>query len=216
MAGKEEVSFAHAADNARPFKSHRYDVFGVKIERSLFLYGELALWGFIALESNPEVTGYCERPIVIDEIKPRRVVDFWVRSHSGEELWFFLRPSELRWTEQEFPPTPAFDAWAAAHNLSIRLHTPESLGIHSLHLRNWGEIIRYLTANLRYVDAALLRRVSEYSRDACSIGNIQAAFSQDDPILVRTAIFRLLHTGALIGTDLGSSRLGLDSIVRPT
>lgn len=215
MATAPELCFSRAADNSRPFKSHRYDVFGVKIQRSLFLYGELALSGFIALESTPSVVGYCERPIVIDETKPKRVVDFWVRHTGGEELWFLLRPSELKWLERDSPPTSAFHSWAEARNLRIRLHTHESLGAGGLHQRNWGEIVRYLTANLKYVDAKLLKRVSDYCQAACSIGKIQTAFCQDDPILVRTAVFRLMHSGVLVGADLGHVRLGLDSVVRP-
>lgn len=215
MAGAQGPRFAHAAHNDRPYKSHRYDVFGVKIERGLFLYGDLTLSGFIALESDPDVLAYCERPIVIDEMKPKRVVDFWVQRADEEELWFLLRPSELKWTQREFAPTRAFHAWAESRNLSIQLKTPERLGAGNLHLRNWAEIIRYLTANLRYIDAALFRRVSEYCREASSIGEIQAAFPKDDPILVRTAILRLLHKGTLIGTDLGKIHLGPDSVVRP-
>lgn len=209
------MCFSRAADNTRPFKSHRYDVFGIKIQRSLFLYGELALSAFIALESKPTVVGYCERPIVIDETKPKRVVDFWVRHAVGDELWFLLRPSELKWIERDYPPTRAFCTWAETRNLQIRLHTPESLGLGSLHQRNWGEIIRYLTANLRYVDSKLLKRVCDYCQATCCIGEIQAAFPQDDPILVRTAVFRLMHSGVLAGVDLGNVRLGLESVVRP-
>ncbi len=59
------LKFSSAADNSRPFGSHRYDVYGPKIQRRLFLYGELALNGFMAIESDPEIFSYCERPIVI-------------------------------------------------------------------------------------------------------------------------------------------------------
>lgn len=216
MAGQQELRFSHAADNTRPFKSHRYPVFGVKIQRGLSIFGELALSGFIALESDPTVVAYCERPIVINELNPRRVVDFWVQKTTQDELWFLLRPSELKWLDRDYPPTRAFSIWAETRSLTIRLWTPESLGVGSLHLRNWGEIIRYLTTNLQYLDAALLKRVTEYCTVAHSLGEIQAGLPQDDPILVRTAVFRLMHLGILAGVDLGDVRLGLHSVVKPS
>lgn len=218
MATPQKLRFSQAANNSRPFKSHRYDVFGIKVQRNLFLYGELALSGFVALEADPAVIAYCERPIVIEEIKPKRVIDFWVQYSHGEELWFLLRPSENEWLDRDYPPTRAFHSWAESKGLTIRLLPPEIVGVGSLQNRNWGEIVRHLAANLKHLDNRLLERVTDYCREvrsAFSIGNIQDAFPNDDPIHVRTAVFRLLHSGSLVAVDLGETRLGLDTKVNP-
>ena len=74
------LTFSSAADNSRPFGSHRYDVYGPKIRRRLFLYGELSLNGFIAIESDPEISSYCERPVVITELN--RLLKFGVENKS--------------------------------------------------------------------------------------------------------------------------------------
>lgn len=215
MAAVDELRYSRSADNTRPFRSHRYEVYGVKVHRRLTLFGELALAAFIALEADSSVVAYCERPIVIQELAPRRVVDYWVKRHRGEELWLLLRPSEQKWTQREFPPTRAFSLWAETRSLDIRLLSPESIGVGSLYLRNWGEIVRYLTANLNYVDASFEARVAECCTLPRSIGEIEACFPQEDPILVRTTIFRLMHAGALVGIDLDEARLGSGSVVRP-
>lgn len=215
IVAMQNLRFSHAADNSRPFKSHRYDVYGVKIQRNLFLYGELALSGFVALEADSEVIAYCERPIVIEEISPRRVVDFWVRRDGGEEVWFLLRPTEYKWLDQEHAPTPAFCLWAKSKGLHVHLKSSEALGVGSLGLRNWGEIVRHLSANLKYLDDALLKRVSDHCQQASSLASIQNAFSQEDPIQIRTAVFRLLHSGTLVGSNIGETRLGSESMVAP-
>lgn len=209
------LTFSSAADNSRPFGSHRYDVYGPKIRRRLFLYGELPLNGFIAIESDPEISRYCERPVVITELKPRRVVDFWVQRSRGSELWLLLRPSELKWLDRKHPPTEAFNAWAEDHGLKIRLVTPESLGVGSILLGNWGDILRHLSANKKYTDSHLVNRVLELCQDEMSIKALQERLPEEDPVIVRTAIYTLLHNGMLVSNDILERRLSLQTSVRP-
>lgn len=209
------LTFSSAADNSRPFGSHRYDVYGPKIRRRLFLYGELPLNGFIAIESDPEISGYCERPVVITELKPRRVVDFWVQRSLGGELWLLLRPSELKWLDRKHPPTEAFNAWADDQGLKIKLVTPESLGAGRVLLGNWGDILRHLSANTKYTDPHLVSRVLELCQDEMSIKALQERLPEEDPVIVRTAIYTLLHQGMLISNDMLERRLSLQTSVRP-
>ena len=203
------------ADNVRPFKSHRYDVFGLKVQRRLTLFGELALVGFILLEADPDITSYCERPIVIEEIKPKRVVDFWVQRGHSEELWFLLRPSELKWLERDNAPTKAFSAWAESRGLVVQLIALNATSLSDARIRNWGEIIRWLSANLRHVDESLIQKVIELCCNNVPIWAVEEALSSEDPILVRTAIFRLVHQGRLRLNDIDTSLIGADTIVEP-
>lgn len=209
------LTFSSAADNSRPFGSHRYDVYGPKIQRRLYLYGELPLNGFIAIESDPEISSYCERPVVITELKPRRVVDFWVQRRKSGELWLLLRPSELKWLDRKRPPTEAFHTWAEDQGLKIKLITPEKLGAGSILLGNWGDILRYLSANAKYIDPHLITRVLEYCQGEMSIKALQERLPEEDPVILRTAIYTLLHNGALIGLDMNERRLGPQTFVRP-
>jgi len=215
MRNQEQGRFTAAADNTRPFKSHRYDVFGVKIGRRLTLFGDQALSAFIALEADPSVIAYCERPVVIKDLKPKRVVDFWVKRASGEELWFLLRPSERTWRSDPKAPTVAFNAWAEASDLSIVLHVPEDLGLTGEARRNWGEILRYLGANSRFVQAELAERIYLMCGDGRTIGEIQTLLADEDPILVRTAIFQHIHEGRIQIPSIHMSAIGADTLVVP-
>lgn len=87
--------FSKAADNTRPHDSHRYDVFAPKLNRTLTLFGRVPLDAWTILESDPDVECYCERPLVIPDTKPKRVVDFWVQRKEGDEFLFLLRLAEL-------------------------------------------------------------------------------------------------------------------------
>lgn len=213
--GFPHLTFISAADDSRPFGSHRYDVYGPKIRRRLFLYGELPLNGFIAIESDPEISSYCERPVVITELKPRRVVDFWVQRRQGGELWLLLRQSELKWLDRKHPPTEAFHAWAEDQGLEIKLITPESLGVGSVLLGNWGDILRHLSANAKYADPHLVSRVLELCQDEMSIKALQERFPEEEPVILRTAIYTLLHKGMLISRDMIERRLSPQTSVRP-
>ena len=112
MASKPR--FLKAADNSRPFKSHRYDVFAPKIRRMLTLYGRDPLNAWTLLEADPEVESYCERPIAITDTKPKQIVDFWVKSKGREELWFLVRSGEKIISDGNDGLSPAFKTWLRA------------------------------------------------------------------------------------------------------
>jgi hypothetical protein len=86
--------FWKAATDARPFGTHRFDVFGPKVARRLTLFGHRALQLWLRLESNPQVVTYCERPLLVREARGDRVAEFWVSTEQGEQLTIVLRPAE--------------------------------------------------------------------------------------------------------------------------
>lgn len=77
--------FRKAVNDARPFGTHRVDVFGPKFARPLTPYGLNALYLWLRLEADSRVTTYCERSLRIPDIRPTRAVDFWVREGGQEQ-----------------------------------------------------------------------------------------------------------------------------------
>ncbi len=47
--------FVTAVDNTRPYKSHRYDLYGPKIQRMLTLFNRAQVNTWLLLESDPLV-----------------------------------------------------------------------------------------------------------------------------------------------------------------
>jgi len=82
------------ADNRRPFRSYRFDVYSLKAGRRMTLYGKSALCLFIDLEADFEVEALCERALVIPNTKPARVVDFWAMRGGVPTFYLITKQSE--------------------------------------------------------------------------------------------------------------------------
>nr|WP_315249443.1 hypothetical protein [uncultured Duganella sp.] len=206
--------FLTPADNSRPYKSHRYDVFGLKVEREVTLFGAHALMAWIRLEADPLVRTYCERPLVIPDIKPKRVVDFWVDYQGKQQLWLLRRPREADLASPE-QALPAFATWAASNGLELRFVGSDEGGP-PLYLDNWGRILRDLAANRRFVSAVLKARILENFTSARPLSSLSGMFPDEDPVLLRSATYQLLHNGKLRCSNLDQMPLGPASVMEPT
>jgi hypothetical protein len=203
--------FQTAVTSPRPFKSHRYDVFGLKVNRMLTIFGRDQLEAWLLLEADPNVAQYCERPLYVPDHKPKRVVDFWAGFRDCNELWLV-----------ENKPVPddanegalaALRAWAEPHAFKVRQVAPHTAN--RTFLNNWGMIVRDLSANRRYIGPPLVSAVRaclEYPRP---LSAICAMLRDHDQVLVRSAIYSLLHLGVIHCPDLAKEPLGPASTMEP-
>lgn len=198
--------FVKAADNTRPYKSHRYDPFGPKINRMLTLFSRAQVDTWLLLESDPFVLSYCERPIVVPDTKPKLVVDFWASYAERDELWLISHDPDP--TSHIEARLPAFAQWAGANNYKIRQLPPPDQAQGKVYLENWGTIVRDLSANRRYIKPTLLKSVREVLEQPLPIAALCSLLPQEDPVLVRVAAYSLLHSGAATCTDIASNLLG--------
>jgi hypothetical protein len=206
--------FIKAADNTRPYKSHRYDLFGPKIQRMLTLYSLAQVNTWLLLESDPLVLSYCERPVIVPDTKPKVVVDFWAGYSGRDELWLLNRSEE---TSTDIDATlPSFAQWAKANKFKIRqLPCPDEVQV-KVYLDNWGKIIRELSANRRYLQPALLKSVREVLEQQRPIGALCTLLPEEDPVLVRVAVYAMLHSGVASCPDIATRDLGPASLVELT
>lgn len=205
--------FNTPADNSRPYKSHRYDPFGLKIARTVCLYGKAPLNAWITLESNPNVKSYCERPVVVPEVKPRLVVDFWVKFQDREELWVLARARFEEDDNSLKKVAPAFVEWATTNNMAVKVIGGESGGVANIYLDNWGRILRDLAANLRYVTSSMAEQVRQSITTPQSMEAILKRFQDEDPVLVRATAYSLLHKGVIRCTNIEKTFLGPTTIL---
>lgn len=211
-----KARFLTAADNTRPYKCHRYDVFGPKVARSITLFGQAPLNAWIALEADPTVVSYCERPLVIPDVKPKRIVDFWVRFRDREELWVLLRSSTLNSQVDPAEVVPAFATWALSQRMPLHFIEPADPIGQRVYLDNWGRIIRDLSANRKYVPAAMVERVHTTFTAQRPLSTLPGLFPEEDPVLLRTAAFALIHTGSLRCSDIEQVPLGPATLLEAT
>lgn len=198
--------FVKAADNSRPHKSHRYDVFGPKIQRNLTLFGLAQVQTWLLLESDPLVLSYCERPMVAPETKPKLVVDFWAGYAGRDELWIVSRNPAA--TADIGTSMPAFARWAEDNKYDVRQLAPPGVMDDKVYLDNWGIIVRELSANRRYIKPSLLKAVREILEQPRPIAALCNLLPQEDPVLVRVAAYSLLHSGLAFCSDIAVMPLG--------
>ena len=206
--------FIKAADNTRPYKSHRYDLFGPKIQRMLTLYSVSQVNNWLLLESDPLVLSYCERPVIVPDSKPKIVVDFWAGYAGRDELWLVNRSDGSAGDIDAF--SPAFALWAKTNKFKLR-QLPHSEEVKSkVFFDNWGTIIRDLSANRRYLQPLLLQSVREVLEQQRPIGALCRLLPEEDPVLVRVAAYAMLHSGVASCSDIGTRELGPASILELT
>lgn len=210
---QQTVRFTEPASGIRPYGATRLDGYAPKLARRITLYGENSLHCLITLEADPSIITYCERPIVITDIKPKRVVDFWVKKNDQEELWLILRPSEHDWLAQGNAPTHAFKVWAEKNKLNLRLLLPETFVKSQVWLDNWIEILGYLSPNVGVIPKSITKEIVDYATQPKTIRELEENFASTNRMLVRSAIFKLVHQGKLKIPDLEKSSLTRDTLV---
>jgi hypothetical protein len=206
--------FESAADHTRPYGSHRYDVFAPKLGRAVTLFGREALDAWTVLESDPAVITYCERPLVVPKTTPKRVVDFWTSTKDGGQFWVLLRPSEV---DEDMEPnlSPEFCSWSTSGQHAVNLIRPDSLGVNKNLLDNWGWIIRDLSAFGRLVDKKFVDAVRTAIASPINLARLETEFLERDPILVRVAVFSLIHRGQVLCRSLGDARICPSTVIEP-
>jgi hypothetical protein len=163
------------------------------------LFGQRSLRAWVAIEGDPTITGFCERPLVL-ESSNSRVIDFWVqRANSEEELWFLLRAAEQA-ADKEVT-TPAFRDWSQKQGLMPRLLSPDEPALTDAQFRNWGTVLRYLAANRRLLKDDFINGIREACSGGVQLRMLEQRFQQHDPVLVRTALFHLVHCGRVRGPE---------------
>jgi hypothetical protein len=78
---------------ARGFSRRRLEVFSPKLGRRAS-FGSYPAWKiWLALEANPQVLSFCERPVYLPGF-PGRMVDFWVQTLNvaSGEFWLLRQP----------------------------------------------------------------------------------------------------------------------------
>jgi len=187
---------------ARPRGAHRFEAFSPKLARRVMFYRRPSVELWLLLEADPAVMSFCERPgyVVIDG--HRRLTEFWVRYVEREEL-LLLDDS-----------ASADDTETARHDLdgqvcSVRCVASSELAAAHAWIDNWQRMLPYLVANRGLVAPTLPRAIERFLVQRQRLLAIEREFSTGDPVLVRAALFGLLHCGMVSAPELHTQPLSL-------
>ncbi|MBB5420604.1 hypothetical protein [Paraburkholderia atlantica] len=187
---------------ARPRGAHRFEAFSPKLARRVMFYRRASLEQWLLLEANPKVITFCERPGYVLINGDRRLADFWVRYVDRNELVVL---SELFWGSDADASRGKLDAGAA----DLRLVAPAELAAARAWTDNWQRILPYLVANRGLVPTTLSPAIMQFVIEPRRLLDVEREFSSCDPVIVRTALFGLLHTGRVSASSLQTQPLSL-------
>ncbi|MCY1231857.1 hypothetical protein D9M68_571850 [compost metagenome] len=199
---EDSLSLAGPITFARPRGAHRFEAFSPKLARRVMFYKRPAVEQWLLLEADPAVVAFCERPCYAPIDGCRRLVDFWVRYVDREEL---LLVDDASSEDQ----APAAKGDLDDKALSIRYVAMAELVAARTWIDNWQRMLPYLVANRALVAPTLPGEIERFIKVPQRLLAIEREFSTGDPVLVRSALFGLLHGGRANAQELRTQSLSL-------
>ncbi len=189
---------------SRPGHKRRIEVFSPKLSRRLSLSSYDAWRTWLALEANPAVLVFCERPCRIAGPKSA-TVDFWVRlqGSTAGEFWLLADPAAVGTHGSGTAATTP----TRLHNLPVRPVCCVDLAAWSVPLANWAHIVQILVSYRRFRDQLLEQSLVVFLGSQNSLDTIARRFAEYDGGSVEAALFWLVAGGRVVSPDLALAPL---------
>ncbi|WP_454754666.1 hypothetical protein [Cupriavidus necator] len=187
----------------RPYGAHRLEAFSPKLNRRIMLYRRQAFDLWIAIESDPKVREFCERPGYILFRGKRSLADFLVSYPDRQELVILADPI----VGGDAKPLTNLDAG----DRNVRLVQAAELAASRIWVDNWQRMLPCIVATRGLLPASLLQLVEDFVAAPQPLFAIERELSKVDPILVRAAVFKLLHAGRVRAPKLRTDMLSLST-----
>lgn len=189
------TAFNAPISTSRPRGARRIDVYGPKINRRVQCFSEAAYRQWVALEADPSVLMYCERPAFLQLGDDRILVDYWVKQDDCESLLIIGDGDTLS--------TAAIDDTS----YSIKSISHVDLMAAQTWLENWERILPIITSCHSLISDSLLKSIQRLVSSPMPLLEIEKEMSPAEPTLVRAAVFTLLHRGRLRAPQLKTEEL---------
>lgn len=200
-----QIRFDLPMETRRPTgKSQRFDVFGLKIGRPLTLFHRNTVNAWIGLECDPAVTYYCERPLLINDAPFKRLIDFYAIRNGEEEVLFVLTEAETQDMPVDDAFGPGFVNWCRLSEIAIKTVSPQATFGDPWATENWAQLLRDLAAFGRYVPVQLVDAIRHELTVPQTLTQLELLFPSVDPLLLKVALFSLLHKGVATCPSLAS------------
>lgn len=196
---EDSMHIAEPVALVRPRGAHRFEAFSPKLKRRLTFYRRCAFDQWILIESDPAIAHFCERPGFVQFRGRRTLADFLVSYSDRQEL--VLLPNPI--IEEEAKKGLEL----SADLLNLRLVDAAEQAASRIWIDNWQRMLPSIVATRGFVTASLLDAVERFITSPKPLLAIEREFSKGDPVLVRAAIFSLLHTGRVQAEELRTDPL---------
>jgi hypothetical protein len=182
---------------ARPRSAHRLECYSPKLGRRLRLYNRPPFECWLQIESNPLVVRFCERPGHLYVNNQQRLIDFWVCFKDREEFWLIeLTRDAPVWTEPQFVTLQGSGRIAARQ---IRL---TDILAWQTWTHNWERMLPYMSAARSHITPSMKTQILATLTSTRQLSSVETALRPMDAMLVRAALFTLVHEGVVTAPSL--------------
>jgi hypothetical protein len=193
----------------------RLEVFSPKLGRraSLGSYDAWRCW--LALEANPLVVRFCERPARVAG-SSSALLDFWVQLKGDRdgEFWWIQRDAQ-RAQESSSGQSASSDALPQRlHEYRVRQITSELIASWAVPLANWAQILPYLVSFRGCRDPLLEQSIVVLLSRFVSLDDVIGRFPRHAASQVQAALFQLVANGRVLCPDLAASPLSGATLFR--
>lgn len=182
--------FQSAISSARPRGVRVIEAYSPKLGRRLQCFGEHAFGQWIRLEADPSVQTFCERPVYLEGMTDKHLVDFWVRQDDREMLVIVDDDS------------PASTITIGDAELAVLTIPPAELAAARIWIGNWERMLPVMTSCRQQITPSFQKSILKFIAEPMQLSRIEQKFATGDPTLVRAAVFTLLHDGKLQAPQL--------------
>jgi hypothetical protein len=187
----------------RPRGARLLTAFSPTLERAVRAFDHHGLWQWVRLETDPQVTSFCEHPVRLGKADDARLIDFWVQRGDAEELLVLDRDC----VTDKIPES--------LDGIALRLVPAAELAAAGTWITNWLRMLPVITATRGLVPKSLLRAATNLVREPVALSLLEHELAVGDPSLVRGAIFELLRAGRLLAPSLHGQALSLHTTIEP-
>jgi hypothetical protein len=184
------------------YGSNRWVVFSPKLGRTVILYSDLERDHWVLVEADPRILLFCEQPLRISVRLASgpvgTIFDMWLRWREGhEELREVKYKDHVANSSRASRQLEAQATWTSLVSFPYSVMTEDVIRANPIFLANWKRILCYLGTTSR---ANVTRELDQVRSLLAKFGpmpmvEIERRLSQLDCMLVRTAIFTLIHAG---------------------
>ncbi len=181
----------------------RLEVFSPKLARRLSLssYDVWRCW--LALEANPAVCAFCERPARLKGAASP-TLDFWVslRNRPDGEFWLLVGDPD-----ESTSSSGSTDLPRHVHGRPLRPITAALLSSLAIPLANWAQILPYLVSFREHRQPLLEQSIVVELASWTSLGTVLERFAEYDTAAVQASVFWLVAGGRVVSPDLADAPL---------
>src|SRR5580693_1630096 len=196
------LRYEHAVEFRRRPWQRRIEVYSPKLQRRLTLFSRELHDAWLLLEADSQVRSFCERPGYVAG-EAGRLLDFWVDNGRHAKFWVLCSNETV---PDAFPKR--------LHGIALRLIRRVDMIAAAMRIRNWAQIVPYLTSFARHSDRRLQEEIYARLNRPHRLGGLESAFNPIDVSVIRAALFRLLAEGKVASADLDTLPLGLNTIFK--